>query len=228
MMIGCLGLIIGAFGFWMIKEPPSKISNINKNNDGLIGDTIKILKEDRAFRKFIIIENVTSFSLMILPFYMVYVKHTFEDYRDYFGAFVIAQLLGNILSNFMWAAISKKLGTTTVLKTCILIGALMPVIAIALKPMGAIWYILVFLLVGVITSGRNIGFEPYLLDIAPGDKRTMYLGIRGTLNILVVLLPVAGGFFIDMLGYFAAFASVSVVMLMAFLLLQTGMVKKQD
>ena len=226
MMIGCMGLIIGAFGFWMIKEPPSKINKMDENNNGLIGDTLKILKEDRAFRKFIIIENVTSFSLMIMPFYMVYVKNTFLNYKVYFGAFVIAQLLGNILSNFMWAVISKKLGTTTVLKMCILIGASIPIIAIALKPMGAMWYILVFLLVGVITSGRNIGFEPYLLDIAPGDKRTMYLGIRGTLNILVVLLPVAGGFFIDMLGYVATFATVSVVMLIAFIILHTGNVKK--
>lgn len=228
MTIGCLGLIIGSFGFWRIKEPPSKISNLSKNDHSLFSDTINILKEDRVFRRFIIIENVTSFSLMILPFYMVYVKHTFADYRDYFGAFVIAQISGNILSNFMWAAISKKLGTLTVLKTCIIIGASIPLIAIVLKPMGAMWYIFVFLLVGVITSGRNIGFEPYLLDIAPGDKRTTYLGIRGTLNILVVLLPVAGGFFIDMLGYFAAFASVSAVMFIAFLLLQSGMVKKQD
>lgn len=228
MIIGCVGLIIGAFGFWMIKEPSSNIGKIDENNEGLIGNSIKILKEDRAFRRFIIIENATSFSLMILPFYMVFVKNTFADYRNYFGAFVMAQLLGNILSNFLWAFISKKLGTATVLKICILIGASIPAIAIALTPMGAMWYVLVFILVGVIISGRNIGFEPYLLDIAPEDKRTMYLGIRGTLNILVVLLPLAGGIFIDTLGYFATFSIVSVVMLIAFIMLQTGMAKKQN
>lgn len=228
MMIGCLGLIIGAFGFWMIKEPLSGNGNVDKNRGGLLGDTVKILKEDRAFRKFIIIENITSFSLMILPFYMVFVKHTFENYRIYFGAYVIAQLSGNILSNFMWAAISRKLGTSTVLKICIMIGATIPVVAILLKPLGAMWYILVFLLVGVVTSGRNIGFEPYLLDIAPGDRRTMYLGIRGTLNIFVVLLPVAGGFFIDLLGYYVTFSAVSAIMLTAFILFQTGMVKETE
>lgn len=226
MAIGCLGLVIGAFGFWAIKEPPSDLDNSNKAEEGMIAGTLKILKEDRAFRQFILIENITSFSLMILPFYMVFVKHTFADYRNYFGAYVIAQISGSILSNFIWAAISKRLGTVMVLKTCILTGALIPIIAIALKPMGAVWYILVFLLTGVITSGRSIGFEPYLLDIAPGDKRTIYLGIRGTLNILVVLLPVAGGLFIDKLGYFAAFATVSAVMFIAFFLLHKRKIEK--
>jgi MFS family permease len=227
MAIGCLGLIFGAFGFWAIKEPPSDFDNSDEAGEGMIAGTLKILKGDRAFRRFILIENITSFSLMILPFYMVFVKHTFADYRNYFGAYVIAQIAGGILSNFMWSAISKRLGTVMVLKVCILTGALIPAVAIALVPMGAVWYVLVFLLTGVITSGRNIGFEPYLLDIAPGDKRTVYLGIRGTLNILVVLLPVAGGLFIDKLGYFAAFATVSVVMLIAFFLLHKGAIQRQ-
>ncbi len=229
MAIGCLGLLAGAFGFWMIKEPPSDINNINEKNEGMISDSIRILKEDVAFRRFILIENITSFSLMILPFYIVFVKHTFEDYKNFFGAYVMAQILGSILSNFLWAAISNKLGSTTVLKICILTGASIPLIAIVLQPAGAVWYILVFLLVGVITSGRNIGFEPYLLEIAPEDKRTVYLGIRGTLNILDVLLPLAGGFFIDKLGYYAAFSTVSAVMLVAFFLAQSDrMVKKQS
>lgn len=228
MTIGCLGLVIGAFGFWAIREPPSDPGNDNKADEGMITGAIKILKEDKVFRKFILIENITSFSLMILPFYMVFVKHTFASYGNYFGAYVIAQLSGGILSNFIWAAISKKLGTVMVLKICILTGAMIPVVAIALVPLGAVWYVLVFLLTGVITSGRSIGFEPYLLDIAPGDKRTVYLGIRGTLNVLVVLLPVAGGLFIDKLGYYAAFATVSAVMLIAFFLLQKGTPKSQS
>jgi hypothetical protein len=73
------------------------------------------------------------------------------------------------------------------------------------------------LLLGFITSGRNIGFEPYLLDIAPNEKRTIYLGIRGSLNILVVLLPLAGGIFINILGYYITFGLVSLIMLLVFL-----------
>ena len=226
MAIGCLGLIVGAFGFWMIKEPNSEINTTVEKREGIFESTFKILKEDRAFLKFIIVENITSFSLMILPFYMVFVKNTFADYKSYFGAYVIAQLSGVILSNFLWGIISKRLGTSTLLKVCILTGASIPLIAILLKPMGALWYALVFLLVGVITSGRNMGFEPYLLDLAPGDKRTVYLGIRGTLNILMVLLPVAGGFFIDKLGYFTTFAIVSAVMILAFILFQHKPVSK--
>jgi len=36
-------------------------------------------------------------------------------------------------------------------------------------------------------SGRAVGFESYLLDIAPHDNRIIYLGIRGTFNNAKVL-----------------------------------------
>lgn len=220
LLIGGMGLMVGAMGYWTMKEPPSAPMKTDADKEGLIGGTVKILRKDYTFRKFIIIENITGFSLMILPFYMVFVKQSFADYQNYFGAFVMAQIIGNILSNLFWAGISKKLGTAGVLKICILLGASVPITAILLQPLGAAWYVVVFFLVGMITSGRSMGFEPYLLDIAPDDQRTMYLGIRGTLNILVILLPLAGGFFISLFGYTAAFAMVSAVMIGAFLMLK--------
>lgn len=221
LVIGFVGLAIGAQGFWKLEEPVESVSpGANIGQSGLIKDTVGILKRDKAFRSFILLENVTSFSLMIMPFYMLYVKQSFANYADYFGTFVFAQLAGNLLSNFAWIGIAKKFGTTAVLRVCILTGAIIPLLALALYPAGASWYVLVFLLVGMITSGRNIGFEPYLLDIAPEDQRTMYLGIRGTLNILVVLLPIAGGSVIHWLGYPVAFVLVSSMMLSSLFLLR--------
>lgn len=221
LFIGFIGLILGAMGFWMIKEPPSTAEKKeNGKDEGFIRDVISILKKDRRFLRFIIVENVTSFSLMILPFYLVFVKSSFPGYEAYLGAFVISQIIGSMSSNFLWAFISNKFGAKRVVKVCIFMGALIPIIAIILRPLGPVWYMIVFLLVGFITSGRNIGFEPYLLDIAPDDKRTIYLGIRGTLNIFDVFLPIAGGLFINWLGYYASFGIVSLVMFSTFLALK--------
>jgi MFS family permease len=134
--------------------------------------------------------------------------------------YVFAQIFGGIFSNFLWAKVSKKLGNKSVLKFCILTGATIPVLAVVCSFYGAIWFIGIFLLIGIITSGRNLGFEPYLLDIAPNDKRTIYLGIRGTLNIFVVILPILGGIFIEKLGFQVSFIIVTCIMLFAFLILQ--------
>lgn len=71
----------------------------------------------------------------------------------------------------------------------------------------------------VITSGRKVGFESYILDITPDEQRTVYLGIRGMLNIFAVLLPILGVLFIETLGYYFTFGLVTGIMLLAFFLL---------
>jgi MFS family permease len=102
---------------------------------------------------------------------------------------------------------------------CILIGAVTPVLALFSVRIGPTGFYSVFFLTGFMYSGRRVGFEPYLLDIVPEDDRPLFLGIRGTLDILVALLPPLGGFFVDMTGFWPLFVTVTVVLFGAFLLL---------
>jgi MFS family permease len=219
-LIGGIGLFIGVLGYLFMREPPSTV-NKKGNTHGLaeyLGEIMGILKKDKEFVKFIVIENLTGFSLMILPFYIVFIKHNFGNYMNYLGFFVISQIVGNIFSNFLWAAVSKKLGPKSVLKICILLGGTLPIIAILLKPLGLSAYMILFLLIGFIGSGRGIGFDLYFLEIAPDVNRPLYLGIRGSLNVLVAFLPLAGGIFIKYFGFYMTFIMVSAVMYTAFLL----------
>ena len=66
-------------------------------------------------------------------------------------------------------------------------------------------------------SGRRVGFEPYLLDLAPEKERTLYVGINGTLNFSRVLLPILGGVFIDLTGFTFTFLLTVGIMLFAFI-----------
>ena len=84
------------------------------------------------------------------------------------------------------------------------------------------------MLIGFIRSGRVIGFDPYLLDIAPESKRTAYLGIRGTLSILTIVLPLIGGLFIELLGYTFTFYIVTIVMFLSLFLLRGKNVEKPN
>ena len=64
-----------------------------------------------------------------------------------------------------------------------------------------------------------IGFDPYFLNIAPEEKRTTLLGIRGTFNILTVILPLTGGLIIELFGFTITFYLVTIIMILAFFLL---------
>jgi len=220
LIIGFSGLLVASIAFWFIKEPPSIIKDENKESFRLfIKKVPSILKKDTSFTRFIIVENMSSFSLMILPFYMLYAKDAFSIGETYVGRYLIFQTTGAILSNLLWGVISKKWGSKWVVRTCILIGGLVPILALILSKFGPNYYAIIFFLVGFLISGRPVGFESYLLDIAPSDDRIIYLGIRGTMNFFIILLPIVAGYFITYMGYHLTFIIVAVVMFAAFLLL---------
>ncbi|MGM0419474.1 MAG: MFS transporter [Bacillota bacterium] len=220
LFIGFLGLVIASIAFWFIQEPPS----INKDEDRLsLKEYIKrvpdILRADKNFIQYIIIENMASFSVMLLPFYIVYARETFAVGTGYIGRYLLFQIAGTILSNFLWGYISDRFNSKIVVRICILGGAIVPLIALAITPAGPEYFAIIFFLIGFLKSGRQVGFEPYLLQIAPDERRTVYLGIRGTLNFMIVLLPLMGGIFIDYLGFLFTFVFVSIVMFIAYFLL---------
>ena len=220
LLIGFIGLAISSIGFYLLKEPASEISKVKKDNFiSYLKNVPTIIKHDTKFRRFIIIENLASFSIMMLPFYIIFSKETFNIDNSYLGKYLMFQVLGTILSNIIWAFIGKKYNSKAILKICILLGAIIPMIAIILSKLGPNYFTILFFLLGFIISGRKIGFEPYILDIAPSDRRTEYLGIRGTLNIFVVILPILGGTFINFIGYNTTFIIVSIAMLLALHLL---------
>ncbi len=218
--IGFIGLFIASLGFIFINEPPSAIILEEENFIQYLKKVPLFLKADYNFRRYIIIENMTSSSIMLLPFYMIYAKEVFQVDNSYIGKYLIFQVIGTIFSNVVWAYIAKKFSSKTIVNICILMGALIPLIAIGLSFLGPNYFAIVFFLLGFIISGRRIGFEPYLLDIAPEEHRTEYLGIRGTLNIFVVILPIVGGMFIETLGYYFTMGIVSVVMFVAAFLMK--------
>jgi hypothetical protein len=214
--IGFLGLIIAAFSFWMIKEEPSAVSEERLKLIMFLKKVPNLLKKDPQFLKFVLIENMSSFSMMVLPFYIVFAKDTFNLSAEYIGIFLLFQIAGMITSNLFWGYIGDKKGARYVVRVCILIGGIIPILALIAGQMNPDIYKYLFFLVGFVKSGRKIGFLPYLLDLAPEDKRTIYLGIRDSLNILIIILPLIGGVLINFLGYTLTFIIVSIIMITAF------------
>jgi len=225
LFMGFIGLLIASGAFWYIKEPPSKIEK-QESFFVFVKKIPTVLKSDKSFSRFILVENLTSFSLMILPFYIIYAQEVFDTTLLSFYLFAI--IGGSILSNIFWGIISKKFSSKKVVEVCIFLGALIPILSLSIGSLGPYYFSIIFVLVGFIRSGRVVGFDPYLLDIAPEKQRTCYLGIRGTLSLLTMVLPLLGGLFIELIGYSFTFGIVSLVMFISLLLLKSKNVKKSN
>jgi len=75
LLIGFIGLAISSIGFYLLKEPASEIIMVEKDNFiSYLKNVPTIIKNDTKFRRFIIIGNLASFSIMILPFYIISAK----------------------------------------------------------------------------------------------------------------------------------------------------------
>ena len=219
LLIGSGGLIIASLGFILLPEPASII----KNNKESLGSFIKripsILKKDSSFKLFIIVENLAGFSIMIFPFYMLYAKERFSIDDSYIGLYLVVLTIGTIFSNIIWGFLASKLNAKAIMRFCIVLGGLNPLLAIYLGTTSPEYFAIIFFILGFMISGRKIGFEPYLLDIIPKTERVEYLGIRGSLNILIVILPLIGALIIRYFGFNVTFVVVTVMMFISAYLL---------
>lgn len=109
LFIGAIGLFIASLGIMTIKEPDS-IIHVEKA--GKLTDFLKtipgIIKKDIYFKNFIIVENLASFSIMILPFYIIFAKQVFDLDQSYIGVFLIVQITGTVFSNIIWGLLATK------------------------------------------------------------------------------------------------------------------------
>ncbi|MBZ4683203.1 MAG: hypothetical protein PWP46_914 [Fusobacteriaceae bacterium] len=220
LFIGFLGLVIASLGFYILKEPASEVETEEYKFIEFLKLVPEILKNNKKFLNYIIVENISSFSLMILPFYMVFAKDNLGIDKNYIGKYLMYQITGMVISNIVWGFFIKRKGTKKMTGDCILIGAILPILAIILSKFGPNIYAVLFFIIGFVASGRRITFEPYLLDIIPSNKRVTYLGIRGTLNILMIIMPLVGATIIKLFGYYFTFLLVSIVMFFAYYLLK--------
>ncbi|MGC8627676.1 MAG: hypothetical protein ACP5VR_09005, partial [Acidimicrobiales bacterium] len=88
-----------------------------------------------------------------------------------------------------------------VLRTCLLLGAAMPILALALATFWPSGYFLIFFVLGAAIASRTMAYGNVLVDIAPVPLRATYTGFIGTLTAPATLLPIAGGSLIGLLGY---------------------------
>jgi MFS family permease len=219
LVIGGVGLLVASLGFLFVDEPRTTLDE--QENTSLITYIKRIpsvFRTDASFRYFVLVENLSAAGIMILPFYILYVMEVRSLEDEWIGLYLLLQIGGTILSNLLWGWIGRRYMAKAVVRVCILLGAITPVLALLLVHVSAAAYGMVFLLMGFMISGRRIGFEPTLLDLAPPSFRMDYLGIRGTLNLLVVILPLSGALFIEWLGYPITFGLVSALLLIAGLL----------
>ena len=195
-------LFIAAMGFLSLKERPSEISNVPKKFTEVLKSIPSIIKSDSNLRNLVISVNLLSVSFTLIPFYISLVKSQSELNKEVIGNFLLYQIIGMILSNFIWIRYTKDKGFKGMFKmTAILYGAL-PIFAllfVSFLPMK--YFGIVFFIIGASMSAYKISSESILIEISDENNRPLYSGIYGTLNLTMALFPLIIGLLIANVGF---------------------------
>jgi MFS family permease len=209
---------ISYLGLGSVKEPVEEVHKNRLKFKDFLKKSLRILKNDSNYRKFLLVEILIGGSAMALPFYVIYAKNLLHVKLEMVGIFLAAQMIGSALSNFFWAYLSDFVGNKKVLQVSALVSLTIPLLAIITTPDLSVLFILLFVSVGFFTAGYSIGKNNFLLDIAPQKDRPAYLSLNGTLTFPVAIFPLIGGIIIQHISYIFLFGTTLLTLLAGFIL----------
>ena len=195
--LASLMLALASIGFWMIREPrEGSVTKSSPGMGGILRSIGQILKEDPTFRSYCLAANLLTLSITMIPFYLPSLVRHFTLPPGFIGTIVLLQMGGMVLSNLLWPRIIGPLGFKGLLKIQAAASFLIPLsLSLALAAGGGEWLVfLLFPLLGAQAGAHKMSGEAVLVQISHEDKRALYSGIYGALNLTSAAAPPAAGF----------------------------------
>jgi MFS family permease len=205
-----------AWSWILVKEPPSRTSNaVGRGVLREIGTQlcrgIQILKEDSLYQRYAIVRLALTAATWAAPFYVVYARNELGIPAGMLGLYLAVRSGAEIASNLLWARISDGLGNRRVIILTNALGLATPAIVLIIGLINRLQpgashllsyaFALIFLTAGVYSAGSGIGITNYVLDLAPEEKRPLYLAFTNTLFGLARFTGMVSGLIVDWVGF---------------------------
>ncbi len=204
------GVSILAFLSWImiIKEPPMAPRGPRRGGIEQMRQALAIWREDANYRVFLQ-SRIALLAVMITitPFVTVYASKSFavpvKILATYPAVNAVARLTGTSIGGWISARWGNRrlirLGAGLSMFSLLMIMAARP---LALSTVAAGWY---FMLVFVILTWRDSALQISLaalnINVAPVDRRPLYLGFANTVVGLSTLLCSTAGMLVDAVGF---------------------------
>lgn len=193
--VAALGWALNALCAARIREAPGAVEG-GENAWDSVKLGLRLLREDHAFLHFNVSRTLLLASALALPWVALLGQQQSGTELGGLGVLIVVSGLAGMLASPVWG---KRADTSSrrVMRdaglgaaVCCLLGA-----TIAWLPGGwtqTVWpYALVYALLVIVHAGVRLGRKTYVVDMAGGDKRALYVALSNT--ITGVLLLVVGG-----------------------------------
>jgi len=205
----------------LLSEPQDNFSEPSRGARHLFASAWEIVRTDRNFRRLGWVAMAFGMSLALFPHYQALGRSerlglSFDNILNW----LIIQNVGTAIFSLLTGPIADRRGNRLVMQGVMLGIAAMPLTALGLSYLptwGPTLYPGVFLFIGLTPVGFKT-FSNYTLEISANEDHPRYLSTLGLCFALPLLLSPVLGLVVEMIGFEAVFVSVSVVLVMGWLL----------
>ena len=197
-MISSFLLGIGLLAFASLKEPIKEKVRVKEESFWkFLKNAFKFLKTDNALQIQILTILFSYSFLFAFPFVILKANQTINLTGWLIGGFVTIQMIGALLGNLVWKKLAPEYKKIIIFSFMSVIGAFI----VAFIANNALMYGLVFFLIGFAMDGFKISGMNLLFEIAPEDKRPIYVALQNNLTSIGLFFAIPGGFILEKFGY---------------------------
>jgi MFS family permease len=211
-IIGGVISAAGVLAYLFVEEPDAKHVSKPVPLRRLLADGFAMLRSLPDYRSFLWMRIFYQLTAMCFPFYATFAYTRLGFTQATVGLFVSIWLGAGVFSNLMWGPMLDRSGHRNVFLWTAVISVLPPLVILLLpvlhrgsdvnREMGAfIMVAITFLMNGFVRAGRFIANHTYLLEVAPRERRPLYVGFMNTMTFPFMLSPILGGAIVGLFGY---------------------------
>ncbi len=215
-----LSSFIMAFGYTIfstIDEPVKEEIPIRENSfKKFLKNSWLTLKQDKDLQIQLSTFLFAYGYLLALPFIILHAKETINLNGIAIGTLITAQMIGAMLSNFLWGALSGR-GYNKLTSNIALILHIIAII-LAFFSINIFSYIIIFFLIGAAADGTRIASGNLILILAPPKFRPTYVALQVNIISFGIFFSVLGGAILHFSNYMILYSVTIVTLFIALFL----------
>lgn len=218
LLFGIAGVLLlgAAFALSRIHEPPTDgeacTSYVAWRDFGR--HIVQLWRSDPRLRRISMARVLFTLSTMAFPFYILYATEELRFSTQIIGLFIAAQTAGMLIASLVLGRIADRYGAHRTIQIGALLAVSAPILALAIvftsgdQP-GILHntYAWIYICMGLSENLMMLGYANYVMDIAPANRRTIYMGTFNTLATIGVFGPTIGGWLLGHTSYPVLFAT---------------------
>lgn len=205
-----LALIPSTVALMLLREPERSAPTSTTASPGFRSQLREVWRGWPDFRRLVFGRWLIGLFGLALPFYILHATEVVGLPEVVVGWFVSAQMVGGIVASIGLGWLSERWGPRAAVWAGAAVTLISPVLALLIHLVGSRWiaqmYPLVYFCYGITNNTWMMGMFNYLLELAPEDRRPLFVGLYNTLGGVLVPVSFLGGVLLRFTSYPLLFA----------------------